>query len=70
MDTIHIGPTRGHITNSMALNNHCIWLEILALYEKLPHFHEKNIFLAQKMKKLQGFKSFLKKIYQHVINKL
>ena len=63
---LHIGPARGHIANSIALKNRGIGLKISALayilifqsnpLKKLPHFLVKNIFLAQKMKKWQGFK--------------
>jgi hypothetical protein len=59
--TLHIGPAHGHIANSMALKNLGIWLKILFLVyillfqsnslKKLPHFHVKNIFLAQKKEK-------------------
>ena len=30
-NTLHIGPARGHIVNSMALKNRGIWLKISAL---------------------------------------
>ena len=63
--TMHNRPARGHIANWMALKNRGIWLKISALgyilwfqsnyLKKLPHFHVRNIFLAQKMKKRQGF---------------
>ena len=71
MVPMHIGPTRGHIRKVTVLKNRGIGLKIAAIgirwpcqslsFEKLPHFYVKNIFLAQKLMKWEGFYKSIRK---------